>query len=344
MVTADATTEAAASAFPHAMLRAGYPYERVLGMRRVTTFPVDIAVGEDRIYVIGRTELGVGGNIRMVSLNDDDLGTMADTGHTWLVAILLDDDGNIWVLDEGAHNVTRYNAEGEKLNQWGEHGSAAGQLDRPAGMAFDADGNLWIVDTLNHRLQRFNRDGEYLGGFGEQGDGPGQFNMPWGVTVDVEGNLYVSDWRNDRVQKLTPDGEHLLTFGKSGSGDGEFVRPCGLAVDEHGDVYVADRSHNRVVMFDKTGRYVEKFEGQATLSRMGLTYIKANQKTLRLREMTSLEPQKLLRYPQSVRYHEGRLYICDFGSHRIQVFAKEAYPLGADEIMPELRAPTLMTT
>ena len=83
-------------AFPHAMLRCGYPYERVLGMRRVTTFPVDIAVGEDRIYVIGRTELGVGGNIRMVSLKYDyelgddlthgDLGTMADTATSGRLA------------------------------------------------------------------------------------------------------------------------------------------------------------------------------------------------------------------------------------------------------------------
>ncbi len=332
-------------AFPHALLRAGYPYVRVLGMRRVTTYPVDIAVGEDRIYTIGRSELGVGGNIRMVSLDDEDLGTMADTGLVWPVALLRDHaSGDLWALDEASHKVTVYSAEGEQLRQWGEQGSEPGQLDRPSGMEFDADGNLWVVDTMNHRLQRFTREGEYLSGFGEFGDGPGQFNMPWGVAIDVEGNLYVSDWRNDRLQKLSPSGEHLLTIDGARTVGVEFGRPTGVSVDEHGDVYVADRDRDRVLLFDKTGRYVQQFTGEATLSKMGRTYILANQKTLRLREMTSIDPVKNLRHPQGLRVEGSKLYVCDFGSHRVQIFEKEAYPLSEDEIMPEPSAPTLMTT
>ena len=332
-------------AFPHALLRAGYPYVRVLGMRRVTTYPVDIAVGEDRIYTIGRSELGVGGNIRMVSLDDEDLGTMADTGLVWPVALLRDhESGDLWALDEASNKVTVYSAEGEQLRQWGEQGSEPGQLDRPSGMEFDADGNLWVVDTMNHRLQRFTREGEYLSGFGEFGDGPGQFNMPWGVAIDVEGNLYVSDWRNDRLQKLSPSGEHLLTIDGARTMGVEFGRPTGVSVDEHGDIYVADRDRDRVLLFDKTGRYVQQFTGEATLSKMGRTYILANQKTLRLREMTSIDPVKNLRHPQGLRVEGTKLYVCDFGSHRVQIFEKEAYPLSEDEIMPEPSAPTLMTT
>ena len=338
--------------FPHAMMRCGYPYERVLGMRRVTTFPVDVAVGDDRIYVIGRTELGVGGNIRMVSLATDeelgdhpthgDLGTMADTGQLWPVQLLRSADGNLHILDEGLHCVTTYSAEGEQLNRWGEHGSGPGQLDRPSGMAFDADGNVWIVDTQNHRVQQFSASGEFIGGFGEFGDGPGQFNMPWGIAIDAAGDLYVSDWRNNRVQKLGADGGHILDFGTRPGY--EVRRPSGIAVDEHGDLYVAERDQHRVVMYDRSGRYVESFAGDATLSKMGREYIRNNLKTLRLREMTSLEQQKRLRFPQGVRYHEGRLFICDFGSHRVQIYRKDAEPLTEAQILPELRAPTLMTT
>ena len=339
-------------AFPHAMLRCGYPYERVLGMRRVTTFPVDVAIGDDRIYVIGRTELGVGGSVRMVSLKTDeelgddlthgDLGTMAETGHVWPVAILRSDDGNLHILDEGTHSLTTYSPDGEKLGSWGEHGSGTGQLDRPSGAALDADGNVWIVDTRNHRLQHFTASGELLGGFGVHGDGPAEFNMPWGVAIDAAGDLYVSDWRNDRVQKLQVSGEHIADFGTRPGY--EVSRPSGLAIDEHGDLYVCERDKSRVVMYDQRGRYVESFSGAATLSRMGREYIRANQKTLRLREMTSLEEQRLLRFPQGVTYHEGRLYICDFGSHRIQIYKKDAEALTEAQIMPELRAPTLSTT
>ena len=85
-------------------------------------------------------------------------------------------------------------------------------------------------------------------------------------------------------------------------------------------------------------------KGAATLNRMGREYIRNNHKTLRLREMTSVEPQKMLRFPQGVTYHDGLLYVCDFGSHRVQVFRKDAEPLTESQIIPEPRSPTLMTT
>ena len=333
-------------AFPAALLRAGYPYLTTLGMRRVTTFPMDVAIGDEgRLYVLGRTEVGIGGNIRIINWDDEDLGTMADTGLTWPVCLIRDADENLYVSDEGAHTITVYNKAGEEQAKWGSHGSAPGELDRPSGIAFDAAGELWVADTLNHRIQHFSRDGSYLGGFGGPGSGEGEFNMPWGVSFDAEGDLYVVDWRNDRFQKFAPDGSFLMAVGRSGAGAGEFDRPAGIAIDEQGDIYVADRGNDRVQLFDKTGRYVETFIGDATLSKMGRAYVMANQKTLRLREMVALEPQKRLRAPASVRLDdEGRLYIADFGSHRVQVYAKEAYPLREDEIMAAPRSPTLTTT
>ncbi len=168
--------------------------------------------------------------------------------------------------------------------------------------------------------------------------------MPWGVAVDDLGDVYVVDWRNDRVQKFSADGPFIMKFGRSGSGEGEFNRPAGIAVDSHGDIYVADRGNHRVQLFDHTGRYVEQFLGDATLSRSGRVYILANPKVLRAREMTTLEQSKRLRGPASVRLdNEGRMYIPDFGSHRIQVYKKEAYPLTEADIWPEQKAPFLYT-
>ena len=56
--------EAATAAFPYALLRAGYPYYTTLGMRRVTTFCMDLALGDERrLYVLCRDD-GQGGLIR----------------------------------------------------------------------------------------------------------------------------------------------------------------------------------------------------------------------------------------------------------------------------------------
>ncbi len=326
----------------HALLRAGFPYLRTVGMRRVTSYPTDLALGDDDVlFVVCRTELAA--SVRRLSQSDEDLGTIGS--FHWPQCIVRGPDGHFYVSDEGRHTVTVLTAEGEVVRTWGEQGSEPGLLDRPSGLAFDGEGNLLVADTGNHRIQRFTPEGQHLDGWGSPGSEPGQFDMPWGLTIDDEGDVFVADWRNDRIQKLAANGEPILVIGGSGSGDGEFNRPSGVAVDEHGDIYVADRGNNRVQLFSHTGRYVQQFRGDATLSAIGRRYILANQKTLRLREMANLEEQRLLRAPCSVRVDgQGLMYVPDLGSHRVQVYKKEAYVLEADEIMPPLSAPTLFTT
>ena len=323
------------------LLRAGFPYLKTIGMRRLTWYPVDFALGDDRVYSLSRFDGA--GSIRAISYEDEDMGAVGGA-FLWPAGIVRDSDGRLYVSDEAKHQITVLSADGEEVARWGEHGSDPGQLDRPSHMAFDPEERLWISDTMNHRVQLFSKEGEYITGFGSQGDGPGEFNTPWGIELDQHGDIYVVDWRNDRVQKFTADGEFVMQFGESGSGDGQFNRPGGIDVDQHGDIYVVDRGNNRVQLFDRNARYVEQFIGDATLSKMGLEYIKANQKVLRLRDMARLEPQKRFRAPVSVHVDgEGRMYVGDCGSHRIQIYQKEAYPLTADEVMPYPRSPTLTT-
>jgi sugar lactone lactonase YvrE len=329
----------------HALLRSGFPYYLTLGMRRVTTAPMDIGFGQEgRIYVVTRNA-ALGNGVRRINWDDDNLGIIGEGNFTWPGAILVDEDEKLYVADEAKHTVTVMTMDGEVLSTWGEHGAEPGQLDRPGSMAFDADGHIVISDTMNHRIQKFTRDGKYLSGFGEQGNGDGQLDMPWGITIDEDGHVFVADWRNDRVQKFSGDGEFLLTIGQSGSGKGEFDRPSSVAVDAHGDIYVCDWGNDRVQLFSPHGRYVEEFIGDANMSRSGREYILANQKVLRLREMAELEPARRLRAPITVKVDdEFRMFVCDHGSHRIQVYKKEAYELAENEIAPPMRNPVLLTT
>ena len=336
--------------FPYAVLRAGFPYYATLGMRRVTTYCLDVAIGEEgRLYVLCRDDGAYGSSIRKLNWEDEDLGTIGSDGtgdgqFMWPVQIIRDRAENLYVSDEGLHRISAFSPDGTFIGSWGTHGTGVGELNRPSGITFDPDENIYVADTMNHRVQRFTKDGRFISSFGSHGSGDGEFNMPWGVAVDPAGDVYVVDWRNDRVQKFTADGQFLMKFGRSGCGNGEFNRPAGIAVDAHGDIYVVDRGNHRVQLFDPTGRYVEQFVGDATLSKSGRLYVLANPKVLRGREMTCLEPQKRFRGPASVRLDdEGRMYVPDFGCHRIQVYKKEAYPLSEDEIWPEQKAPFLAT-
>ena len=96
---------------PYALLRAGFPYYATLGMRRVTTYCMDIAVGDEgRLFVLCRDD-GQGGTIRRINWDDEDLGTIGGGGRgdgqfLWPVQLLRDRQENLFVSDEGLHRIT----------------------------------------------------------------------------------------------------------------------------------------------------------------------------------------------------------------------------------------------
>ena len=70
----------------------------------------------------------------------------------------------------------------------------------------------------------------------------------------------------------------------------------------------------------------------------------SNAKTLRMREMVKLGPQKRLREPKAVKVdNEGRMYITDSKSFRVQVYQKDVIPLDYSQIVAPLRSPTIAT-
>lgn len=333
----------------YGLLRAGFPYLTTLGMRRVTTNCMDLAFGDDRrLFVLCRTD-GAGGEIRRINWEDQDLDVIG-SGFVWPVQIIRDANEIFYVSDEGNHTISMWDCDGDSKGKWGEEGSEDGQLNRPSGIVFDNDGNLVVADTMNHRIQTFTPDGKFIKKFGTFGSSEGQLNMPWGVAVDDEGTIIVSDWRNDRIQRFTANGEYIDSFGNrasEGFEEGLLNRPAGVTVDHHGDIYVADRGNHRIVQYDKNGRYVDRFIGDSVLSKSGRTYVMSNAKALTVREMAPLEPTKRLRGPASVRF-EGNgenslMYIPDFGSHRVQIYKKEAYELSSDEIWEKPKSPFLFT-
>ena len=339
---------------PYGLLRAGFPYLRTLGMRRITNFPADVAFGrDDVVYVLLRSEAA--SLIRVWSIDDAEQLTgdlpqiggygTGDGQFQWPVQIVCDDSGDLFVSDEALHRISRFKEDGEFVAHWGVEGTGEGELKGTAGIAFDNEGNVVVVDSQNHRVQRFTPEGEYLGGFGSYGSGPGQFNLPLGVHVDELGFVYVVDWGNNRVQKLAADGEPVMVIGEGGSGDGEFNRPMGVAVDAHGDIYVADWGNNRVQMFNQDGQHIWKFLGDATLSRVSRTYMMTNAMPNRLREMGKLQDELYLRRPRSVRIDkEFRLFVPDYESYRIQIYQKDAIPLDEETMAAPIRNPTLATT
>ena len=196
---------------------------------------------------------------------------------------------------------------------------------------------------MNHRVQKFTKDGQFITAFGEYGSDKGQLNMPWGIAVDDEGSVYVADWRNDRVQKFLGGGGVHHEVRRDGlRGRGVHTGRRMLRWMMTGMSMWRTGGNDRVQMFNAETRYVQKFLGDAGLSKIAREYMLTNAMPNRLRDMSNIEQEKYLRRPKSVTISDdGRLFISDNLSYRLQVYQKEVIHLTPEQYGPPMRSPTL---
>jgi DNA-binding beta-propeller fold protein YncE len=161
--------------------------------------------------------------------------------------IYISDRDEIFLVDDAAHSVFKYDAEGNRLLHIGgtpsdtgfERGKspvmrAAGPFNEVTNVALGPDGRIYAADGYgNARVHCFSPEGELLFSWGEQGNDFGEFNMPHGIEVDRRGQVYVCDRENSRVQIFSPEGEFLRLWDWVG-------RPTDIFIDAQETVYIAE--------------------------------------------------------------------------------------------------------
>jgi 3-phytase len=188
-----------------------------------------------------------------------------ENGQNWLLATAK--EGNVIMVYDAA--------TGEKINQFGQTGTALGDLSRPNGIAV-IDNYAVIVERDNHRIQVFSLpEFEPLGFFGEA-----DLRFPYGLTIDqFEGkyHLYVTD-NYETPDEETPPADslgqrvhhfvftiennqvaasHIKAFGET-SGDGILHKVESLLLDRvHNRLLIADEheEHRNVKIYDVEGDF-----------------------------------------------------------------------------------------
>jgi trimeric autotransporter adhesin len=191
--------------------------------------------------------------------------------------VAVDDSGNVYVSDFGAHRVFRitpqglaYAIAGTGTSGYSGDGGPANkaQLWYPAGLALDAAGALYIADSRNKRIRKV-AGGTINTVLGEGVPRLGNFRFftlssPAGIALDRTGNLYAAD--STRVAKLAPDGTAVLLP----------VAARDISLDAGGALYAAAGEFIRTLDPDGQvrivagcGRYTNYGDGSpATLARL----------------------------------------------------------------------------
>jgi len=195
----------------------------------------------------------------------DGTAANAEFNHPWGLAI--DQQGNIYVADEGNNRIRQITTAGlvSTLAGNGTAGFADGtginaEFNVTNNISTDAQGNVYVPDENNERIRKISSQGVVItiAGNGIQGNANGlantaEFNGPSAVCVDAQGNVYVSDQFNNIIRKITLAGvvSTLAGNGIQGYADGiatnaEFNGLGGMVVDAQGNVYVGEIGNNRI--------------------------------------------------------------------------------------------------
>lgn len=140
-------------------------------------------------------------------------GTTSDNKFAYVEYIATDDQGNIYVGDNGWDNVNshslpklkKFDTNGNFLMSFGDYGTADGQIEYIWGIGIEpATGNIYLTNTGSTRnIHVFSPSGTFITKFGSQGDSDGLFQNPSGVTFDREGYVHIVDYSRRYIQKFS---------------------------------------------------------------------------------------------------------------------------------------------
>ncbi|CAF5032408.1 unnamed protein product, partial [Rotaria sp. Silwood1] len=156
--------------------------------------------------------------------------------------LTMDDNGSLYVVDAGEHQVRRYkigDTKGPVVAGGNGQGNRLDQLSRPRYVFVDRDHSGYVSDCYNHRVMKWEeraKQGIVVAGGQGEGNSLTQLNHPYGVVVDQLGTVYVADSRNHRIMrwpKGATQGSVIIGGNGSGAQSNQLKYLAGLSFDRH---------------------------------------------------------------------------------------------------------------
>ncbi len=235
----------------------------------LTEKPVRVIRGLNKpkgVVVNSKSQLVVasdnGANVSMLTAEGEKIQSFGELHNAFGVTV--DQDDNVYVVDNKSNRVRKFSAEGVLLITAGSTGSGDLQFSGPVGICYNrGNNNLYVVDHGNHRIQVLTTDLKFVQCFGTYGGESRQFIYPQNAAFDSANNFYVTDFSNNRVQVFTADGRFLRAFSQKANSQ-KLTYPYAIAIDSSDTVYVSENGPNSVSVFTSQGEYIKTIGGRGS--------------------------------------------------------------------------------
>jgi hypothetical protein len=200
--------------------------------------PSSVAVSEHWLFVADTWNW----RVQALSLTSDDIVVFPHSFYGPRHVMV--HDRELYVADTGNHRIVVCGLDGGLRRQWGQLGTAPGELNEPVGMTIVGQ-EIVVADTLNLRLQSFSTSGELRRTWPLYTDAEDRSNF----TVEhhlvyhpTKRHLVVTDPRKHTVLLFAPDGTPRGELGGR-----YFYEPTGVAVAQDGTLYFTEILQHVVV-------------------------------------------------------------------------------------------------
>lgn len=234
-------------------------------------------------------------------------------GFADVTGIVADAHRHVFVVDNKANRVEKFNYRGHLTGKWGGNGEFAS----PTSVTIDPFGHVFVADSGHNRIIEQTSAGKWITSFNGLYTPPkppkaskttkkgkhskpkpaakplviGRFNQPEGIAVSVVGRIYIADTGNNRVAVLSRYGRPLAVWRHG------FNRPAGISVGPRNTIWVADSGNNRLVELSAKGKVL------ATIGSRG-------------------SGVGQLSDPRGMAFDfRGNLFVADTGNNRIEEFS-----------------------
>ncbi len=168
--------------------------------KEATSVDVD---SQDRVYVFNR-----GANPVIIFDKDGNfLETWGEGEFDRAHGITVDNEDNLFLVDDLGHFVDKRSRDGKRLMRIGERGKPSpwqgGQpFNRPTRVAIHSGtGDLFISDGYgNSRVHKYDSEGNHILSWGLPGSGPGEFSLPHNIAMAGDDMVVICDRENFRLQ------------------------------------------------------------------------------------------------------------------------------------------------